>query len=134
MYSSKKQKHLTSKRSIQFRNYQKYVDIFINFVKSPLKDPKIKKLMRKTQKLTKKMRKGPILHLKRIIKFSKHCGIDFRWLHIHAASIKIHFYKKPSKKKIWAKWTKTRLKTVICMRQSLRNSFQSQRSITECSA
>ena len=26
----------------------------------------------------------------------KHCGINFRCLHNHAASIKVHFYKKPS--------------------------------------
>ena len=81
------------KKSHPIQELSKEVDKFSNSVKKSLKkEPKMKKLLRK--KFDKIARNWQ----KKIEKYGpqKHCGIDFRWLHIHSASIKIYFYKKSS--------------------------------------
>ena len=61
----------------------------------------------------------------------KHCGIDFRWLHIHAASIKPSY----NFKKNWRKWTKkTLLKLSSTCANLSKTLFKVKQSFTERSA
>ena len=71
------------------------------------------------------MRPGPILHLKFIIKLSETLWYQFQ-MAAYSSGINQNFLQKNqvTLKKTWAKWTKTRLKTVIYMHESLKRSWQ----------
>ena len=66
MYNSIKQNYIEVERGVEYMNYQKRVAILTDFWrKRRLKDPKMRKLLEKSQKLTKKTTKFlPILNLK----------------------------------------------------------------------
>ena len=57
MYNFIKQNYIEVERGVEYRNYQKEVVRLMDFwQKRRLKDPKMKKLIEKSQKITKKLR------------------------------------------------------------------------------
>ena len=82
------------------------------------------------KKKTKIDKKGSILHF-RIIKITKTLWHRFQMVSF-SSGIDRNLLLQETKlqlKKNWAIWTKKRLKTVIYMRKSLKNSFQSRKVI-----
>ena len=88
---------------------QRQVAICTNsWQKSLLKDPKMTKT-KENQKFRKMIYiiyiyiyiyiYMPIIHLKPFVMLLKHCGVDFRGLHINTTSAKTYFRKKPNYKK-----------------------------------
>ena len=90
VYNFIKQKHLTSNRGIKFRIYQKDVEIFTNLVlkKDHSKCRKWRNYFKKAKNWQNMRNIGQLATWNALLSSQKHCGINFRWFHIHAASKK----------------------------------------------
>ena len=100
MHNFMKQNYIEVERGIEYMNYQREVAILTDFWQKQLKDPKMKKLIEKSQNLTKKSRNMCQFCIWNAISgYAKYCAINFRGLYFfNIASIKNYFYKKPNYK------------------------------------
>ena len=98
MYNFMKQNYIEVERGVEYRNYQRESAILTDFwQKRRLKDSKMKKLIKKSQKLTKKNQEiCANFQLETHFQTLQNTGISLRGWNYNIVSNEIYFDKKPN--------------------------------------